>query len=176
MIRRPPRSTQSRSSAASDVYKRQTQQEIKDAVAKVLKPEVFARTYSNVFEGPERWRTMPVPPGELYAWEAASTYVHEPPFFEDLSMEAAAKGDIAGARVLASLGDSVTTDHIAPAGSIPADGPAGRFLIEKGVQPFEFNSFGARRGNHEVMIRGTFGNIRLRNQLVPGKEGPWTCL
>jgi aconitate hydratase len=151
-----------------------TQEEIQDAVAKVLKPEVFARTYSNVFEGEERWRSLPVPPGELYAWDPASTYVQEPPFFEDLSPVPPPVADIVGARVLAALGDSVTTDHISPAGSIPADGPAGRFLIESGVKPFEFNSFGARRGNHKVMMRGTFGNIRLRNQLVPGKEGPWT--
>ncbi len=151
-----------------------TQQEIKDAIAAVLKPEVFARTYSNVFEGPEQWRSLPVPPGLLYAWDPDSTYVQEPPFFEDLSMEPGAKGNITGARVLASLGDSVTTDHISPAGSIPVDGPAGQFLIDKGVTQRDFNSFGARRGNHEVMMRGTFGNIRLRNQLVPGKEGPWT--
>ena len=151
-----------------------SQREIRESVAQVLKRDVFVETYSNVFEGPEQWRSLPVPPGLLYAWDASSTYVQEPPFFEELSMEPRAKGDIAGARVLASLGDSVTTDHISPAGSIPVDGPAGRFLIEKGVEQREFNSFGARRGNHEVMMRGTFGNIRLRNQLVPGKEGPWT--
>jgi aconitate hydratase len=151
-----------------------SQEEVKETVAQVLTPEVFAATYSNVFEGDEKWRSLPVPPGELYAWEEASTYIQDPPFFEDFGPELPPIGDIAGARVLVVLGDSITTDHISPAGSIPADGPAGRFLIEKGVQSREFNSFGARRGNYQVMSRGTFGNIRLRNALTPDREGPWT--
>jgi aconitate hydratase len=151
-----------------------SQAEIREVIGKALKPQLFAENYAHVFEGDERWRSLPVPPGELYAWDPASTYVQEPPFFQQFSLEPPEPGDILGARALVVLGDSVTTDHISPAGSIPADGPAGRFLIEKGVSPREFNSFGARRGNHLVMMRGTFGNIRLRNQLVPGKEGPWT--
>ena len=151
-----------------------SQEEVKAVTAKVLKPEVFAATYSNVFEGDEKWRSLPVPAGELYAWEESSTYVQDPPFFEDFGPEPAPVGDITGARVLVVLGDSITTDHISPAGSIPVDGPAGKFLIEKGVPPREFNSFGARRGNYQVMARGTFGNIRLRNLMTPDREGPWT--
>ncbi len=151
-----------------------SQEEIQQAIDAAIKPELFAENYGHVFEGDERWKALPVPPGELYAWDPGSTYVQEPPFFQQFSMEPSEPGDIVGARALAVLGDSVTTDHISPAGSIPADGPAGRFLIEKGLTPKEFNSFGARRGNHLVMMRGTFGNIRLKNQLVPGKEGPWT--
>ena len=148
--------------------------EIRDVIARALKPELYAENFAHVFEGDERWTSLPVPPGELYAWDANSTYVQEPPFFQQFSLEPAALGEIHGARALAVLGDSVTTDHISPAGSIPAEGPAGRFLVENGVTPREFNSFGARRGNHLVMMRGTFGNIRLKNQLVPGREGPWT--
>jgi len=115
-----------------------------------------------------------VPEGDLYAWDASSTYVQEPPFFEDLSPEPKSLEDIHGARVLAMLGDSITTDHISPAGSIPTASPAGQWLIERGVQPLDFNSYGARRGNHEVMMRGTFGNVRLRNELTPEREGDWT--
>ncbi len=151
-----------------------SREEIQQVVGHALKPELFAENYAHVFEGDERWTSLPVPPGELYAWDPTSTYVQEPPFFQQFGMESAEPGDILGARVLAVLGDSVTTDHISPAGSIPADGPAGRFLVEQGVTAREFNSFGARRGNHLVMMRGTFGNIRLKNQLVPGREGPWT--
>jgi aconitate hydratase len=127
-----------------------------------------------VFAGDEVWQQLPVPEGKLYAWEASSTYIQEPPFFVDLPPEPAPLRDVTGARVLAVLGDSVTTDHISPAGSIPAESPAGRYLIEHGVQPADFNSYGARRGNHQVMMRGTFGNIRLRNALVPDREGDWT--
>ncbi|MCL4368190.1 MAG: aconitate hydratase AcnA [Actinobacteria bacterium] len=151
-----------------------SQEEIQQVVGRALKPELFAETYAHVFEGDEHWTSLPVPPGELYAWDPSSTYVQEPPFFQQFGLEPTEPGDIVGARTLAVLGDSVTTDHISPAGSIPADGPAGSFLIDHGVTPREFNSFGARRGNHLVMMRGTFGNIRLKNQLVPGREGPWT--
>jgi aconitate hydratase len=119
---------------------------------------------------------LPVPTGERFEWDDESTYIRNPPFFEGITLEPAAPADITGARVLALLGDSVTTDHISPAGSIPADSPAGKYLISKGVQPRDFNSYGARRGNHEVMMRGTFANIRLRNQLAPGTEGGWTTL
>src|SRR6266849_5791845 len=117
---------------------------------------------------------MPVPAGDLYAWDAASTYIKRPPFFEGMGATVTAPGDVRAARVLALLGDSITTDHISPAGSIAPDSAAGRYLISLGVQPKDFNSYGARRGNHEVMVRGTFGNIRLRNLLVPDAEGSWT--
>jgi len=119
---------------------------------------------------------LPVPEGDLYAWDAKSTYIKNPPFFEGMTRTPAPIEDIRGARVLAVLGDSVTTDHISPAGSIAVDGAAGKYLIALGVKPVDFNSYGARRGNHEVMMRGTFGNIRLRNQMVPGTEGSWTVL
>jgi aconitate hydratase len=124
-----------------------------------------------VFEGDERWHSLEVPTGELFRWDPESTYVRQPPFFADLPREPEPLSDIEDARVLAVLGDSVTTDHISPAGSIKRDSPAGRYLIEHGVEPREFNSYGSRRGNHEVMMRGTFANIRLRNQLAPGTEG-----
>src|SRR5207302_7731827 len=124
-----------------------------------------------VFDGEERWNSLEVPTGERFAWDAESTYVRRPPFFDDLPREPEPITDIEGALVLAVLGDSVTTDHISPAGSIKRDGPAGQYLIEHGVQPKEFNSYGSRRGNHEVMMRGTFANIRLRNLLAPGTEG-----
>ena len=148
-----------------------SQDEVRTAVQEALSPELFEAAYGSVFEGSEAWAGLAVPEGELYAWDPASTYVREPPFFADLTTDVPPVAGITGARVLALLGDSVTTDHISPAGSIPATGPAGRHLIERGVEPKEFNSFGARRGNHEVMMRGTFANIRLRNQLVPGTEG-----
>jgi aconitate hydratase 1 len=148
--------------------------EIRDTIAASLSPEMFQREYAQVFDGDERWRALPVPAGSLYAWDANSTYVQMPPFFEGLRAEPAPLSDIEGARVLAVLGDSVTTDHISPAGSIARDSPAGKYLIEHGVEPRDFNSYGSRRGNHEVMMRGTFANIRLRNQLV-SKEGDWTA-
>jgi len=141
---------------------------------RAVRPELFAESYAHIFEGDETWRSLPVPPGELYEWDPTSTYVQEPPFFEGFSLEPPPLSNIIGARALVVLGDSVTTDHISPAGSIPVDSPAGRFLIDRGVAPGEFNSFGARRGNHELLMRGTFGNIRLRNRLVPDREGPWT--
>jgi aconitate hydratase len=127
-----------------------------------------------VFEGDERWRALPVPEGDTYAWDPESTYVQLPPFFAGLTPDPEPVTDVTGARVLAVLGDSITTDHISPAGSIPASSPAGRYLVEHGVEPRECNSFGSRRGNPEVMMRGTFGNIRLRNALAGGVEGNWT--
>jgi aconitate hydratase len=148
--------------------------EVRDAMASSLKPELFERRYGAVFEGDEIWRGLQVPEGSRYAWDAASTYVQEPPFFIDLPAEPPPLRDIVGARVLAVLGDSVTTDHISPAGSIPKNGPAARYLREHGVEQADWNTFGSRRGNHEVMMRGTFGNVRIANALVPGKEGNWT--
>ncbi len=148
-----------------------SQSEVRAAMQAALIPELFETAYDNVFAGSDAWAQLAVPQGDLYAWDTASTYVQEPPFFVGLTPEVPPVAGISGARVLALLGDSVTTDHISPAGSIPASGPAGRHLIEQGVEPRDFNSFGARRGNHNVMMRGTFANIRLRNQLVPGTEG-----
>ncbi len=148
--------------------------EIQETLAQAVRPELFIERYRDVFTGDDTWRTLPVPTGALYAWDPASTYVQEPPFFVDLRLEPAPPADITGARVLALLGDSITTDHISPAGSIPAESPAGRYLLDRGVPKAEFNSYGARRGNHEVMIRGTFANIRLRNRLAGGREGGWT--
>jgi aconitate hydratase len=151
-----------------------TEEEIQEAIATAVTPEMFREEYATVFTGDERWQNLPVPEGDLYEWDAASTYVQEPPFFTDLSPEPQPVADITGARVLAMVGDSVTTDHISPAGSIARTSPAGEYLQEHDVKPFEFNSYGSRRGNHEVMIRGTFANIRLRNLLTPDKEGNWT--
>ena len=148
--------------------------EIRAVIGSSIDPELFRRTYAVVFEGDDRWRALPIPSGDRYAWDRASTYVAKPPFFEGLSFDGRTVDDIVGARVLAVLGDSVTTDHISPAGSIAAWSPAGTWLQEHGVPPLEFNSYGARRGHHEVMVRGTFGNIRLRNRLAEGKEGPYT--
>ena len=135
---------------------------------------MFREKYADVFKGDERWRALAGPDGDIYAWEPDSTYIRNPPFFESLTHEPAPLTDIANARVLAVLGDSVTTDHISPAGSIKTDSPAGKYLMAHGVKPADFNSYGARRGNHEVMMRGTFANIRLRNQMVPGVEGGFT--
>jgi len=151
-----------------------SQEEIRTTVEKVLNPELFRAQYSLVFEGDENWSSLSTPKGSQYEWEKDSTYIQEPPYFKDFSIESHSLSDIKSANVLVLLGDSVTTDHISPAGAIPKDGPAGMFLIDEGVKPSEFNSFGSRRGNHEVMIRGTFANIRLRNQLVPGTEGGMT--
>jgi aconitate hydratase len=151
-----------------------TSNEVRAAMETAVTPEVFRQTYASVFQGDEVWRELPVPEGSLYAWDPTSTYIQEPPFFEDLSPQPAPLQDIRGARVLAMLGDSITTDHISPAGSIPPTSPAGQWLIERGVEPVDFNSYGARRGNHQVMMRGTFGNVRLRNELTPEREGDWT--
>ena len=150
-----------------------SQDEVNSVVQQCVKQEMFKREYSRIFEGDEHWKMMEAPTGPIFAWDEKSTYVKEPPYFEGFTPQPKQLADIEGARVLAVLGDSVTTDHISPAGAIPADSPAGRYLIEHGVDRFDFNSFGARRGNHEVMERGTFGNIRLRNALV-GREGYWT--
>ncbi len=151
-----------------------TQQEIIDTVAGSISPEIFNNQYSRVFEGDETWKSLEAPQSDIYKWDTESTYIQEPPFFDDFPLEPEDPEDIEGANVLALLGDSITTDHISPAGSIPKDGPAGGYLISRGVSQRSFNSFGSRRGNHEVMIRGSFANIRIRNKMVGGKEGGWT--
>ena len=164
-------------SAGKPVYLREiwpTPQEVEATVRASVTTEQYRKEYSEVFEGDAHWKGMQVPEGDLYKWDANSTYIKLPPYFENMPKNPPALADIQGARVLAVLGDSVTTDHISPAGSIAADSPAGKYLIAHGVKPHEFNSYGARRGNHEVMMRGTFANIRLRNQLAPGTEGSWT--
>ncbi len=151
-----------------------TPEDVREVVGDTIDAGLFLATYASVFEGDERWRAIAIPAGDRYAWDEVSTYIANPPFFAGLTAEPAPLTDIEGARVLALLGDSVTTDHISPAGSIAAWSPAGQWLQEQGVSPADFNSYGARRGHHEVMMRGTFGNIRLRNRLVEGKEGPYT--
>ncbi len=151
-----------------------TPQEVEATVRAAVTSEQYRKVYSEVFEGDAHWKSMPVPEGDLYQWDPNSTYIKLPPYFENMPKKPAPLTDIHGARVLAILGDSVTTDHISPAGSIAVDSPAGKYLVAHGVKPHEFNSYGARRGNHEVMMRGTFANIRLRNQLAPGTEGSWT--
>ncbi len=148
--------------------------EIRNAMSTSLKPALFERRYGSVFEGDEVWQRLSVPEGSRYAWDPASTYVAEPPFFQNLGAEPGPLNDIADARVLAALGDSVTTDHISPAGSIPKSGPAARYLLDRGVKQPDWNTFGARRGHHEVMMRGTFGNVRIKNALTPDREGNWT--
>jgi len=149
-------------------------EEVREAIASSVTPEQFRREYGRIFDGDERWNALPSPRGPMYAWDPASTYVQEPPFFEGLVEQPEAFDDIADARVLVKVGDSITTDHISPAGSIRPDSPAGKYLLERGVEQRDFNSYGSRRGNHEVMIRGTFANARLRNELAPGTEGHWT--
>lgn len=164
-------------SDGNEVYLRDiwpTQQEIIDTVSQSITPEIFNSQYSRVFEGDETWKSLEAPQSDIYEWDAESTYIQEPPFFDDFPLEPEDPGDIEGANVLALLGDSITTDHISPAGSIPKDGPAGGYLISRGVSQRSFNSFGSRRGNHEVMIRGSFANIRIRNKMVGGKEGGLT--
>ena len=152
-----------------------TQEEIKQAVTQALDPSMFHKRYGEVLEGDEQWANLPVPEGELYAWEAESYYIQEVPFFQDMPMEPLPLQDITGARVLAMLGDSITTDHISPAGSISEKSPAGEYLIDWAeIQPRDFNTYGARRGNHNVMVRGTFANVRLRNLMAPDTEGGWT--
>ncbi len=161
----------------NDVYLRDlwpSQSEIHDTIRSSVNSAMFKKTYGSVFDGEEKWRSLEAPDSELYNWDGASTYIRRPPFFEDMAPEPDPVADIAGARVLALLGDSVTTDHISPAGVITQDSPAGRWLLEQGVEKTDFNSYGSRRGNHEVMMRGTFANVRLRNQLAPGTEGGWT--
>ena len=151
-----------------------TEREIQETMLTAVTSEMFRTQYADVFGGDERWKTLGVPTGNRFAWEPDSTYVRSPPFFDGLTLQTTPLKDIAGARVLAKLGDSITTDHISPAGSIKKDSPAGKYLMAHGVEPNDFNSYGARRGNHEVMMRGTFANIRLRNQMAPGTEGGWT--
>jgi aconitate hydratase len=148
-----------------------SQREIADTIAMALKPEQFNEEYANVFDGNPRWNAIPVAGGELYAWSKASTYIHEPPFFGDLTADPAPIADVRGARALVMLGDSVTTDHISPAGDIAEDSPAGAWLKSRGLAKRDFNSYGSRRGNDLVMARGTFANIRLKNLLVPASEG-----
>ncbi|HET9406660.1 MAG TPA: aconitate hydratase AcnA [Candidatus Sulfotelmatobacter sp.] len=148
-----------------------TQREIEDAIQQSISSDMFTKSYGHVFDGDERWRGLSVPKGETYAWEQDSTYIRQAPYFEDMAVKPSPVHDIAGARVLAVLGDSVTTDHISPAGSIKKDSPAGKYLQEQGVAPADFNSYGSRRGNHEVMVRGTFANVRLRNKLVASEGG-----
>ena len=147
--------------------------EVEEEILRSVKAEMFKAQYSNVFHGDDNWRSLPVPEGDLYAWDPDSTYVKNPPFFDGMTLTPPGIRPISGARVLGMFGDSITTDHISPAGSIPAASPAGKWLIEHGVKTADFNSYGARRGNHEVMMRGTFANIRLRNELAPGTEGGW---
>jgi aconitate hydratase len=151
-----------------------TEQELQETMLRAVTKQMFQQSYADVFKGDERWRDLAVPEGSRFVWDADSTYIRKPTFLEGMTMTPPVPAEIAGARVLALLGDSVTTDHISPAGSIKVDSPAGKYLIEKGVKPADFNSYGARRGNHEVMVRGTFANIRLRNQMAPGTEGGWT--
>jgi aconitate hydratase len=151
-----------------------TDQEVQAAVKKSVKREMFAKQYSQVFEGDAQWKAIKVPAGDRYQWNESSTYIKRAPYFDDLVNPATHVKDFGGVRALAVLGDSITTDHISPAGNIAKDSPAGHYLISLGVKPGEFNSYGARRGNHEVMVRGTLANIRLRNQMAPGTEGGWT--
>ncbi|MFI5058273.1 MAG: aconitate hydratase AcnA [Candidatus Acidiferrales bacterium] len=163
--------------AGKPVYLRDiwpTPQEVEATVRSAVSSEMYRKVYAEVYEGDAHWKSMPTPEGDLYCWDPKSTYIKMPPYFENMPKDPPALADVHGARVLAILGDSITTDHISPAGSIPVDSPAGKYLIANGVKPHEFNSYGARRGNHEVMMRGTFANIRLRNQLAPGTEGGWT--
>jgi aconitate hydratase len=148
-----------------------TQQEVDEVVRRCVDSEMFRTNYENVTEGDEHWKRLKVPKGETYAWDKDSTYIKRAPYFDDMPVQPLPVKDITGARVLAWLGDSVTTDHISPAGSIKQNSPAGKYLIEHGVKPHDFNSYGSRRGNHEVMVRGTFANVRLRNKLAPGTEG-----
>ncbi|MET0222420.1 MAG: aconitase family protein, partial [Tardiphaga sp.] len=148
-----------------------TPEEVRDAIAASVSPEQFEREYGRIFDGDDRWRALPTPEGPVYAWDPNSTYVREPPFFEDLEPTPGEPSDLAGSRCLVKVGDSITTDHISPAGSIKQASPAGQYLIEHHVKPIEYNQYGTRRGNHEVMMRGTFANIRIKNQMVPGVEG-----
>ena len=144
---------------------------MQSVIDKSIKRDQYVNIYSHVFEGDDNWKALKVPAGALFAWEDKSTYVKNPPYFDGMTLQPPPVTDIKGARVLALLGDSITTDHISPAGSIKKDSPAGKYLMENGVQPKDFNQYGARRGNHEVMMRGTFANVRLKNLLAPGTEG-----
>jgi aconitate hydratase A / 2-methylisocitrate dehydratase len=150
-------------------------QEVQEVIASALRREMFEQTYADVYTGDDRWRALEIPSGHLYEWDDASTYIRRPPYFDGMGKAPEPVADIAGARCLVMIGDSVTTDHISPAGAIKPDSPAGRYLVERGIERKDFNSYGSRRGNHEVMIRGTFANVRLRNLVVPGSEGTWTA-
>jgi aconitate hydratase len=161
----------------NDVYLRDlwpSAHEIQETISRAVQGEMFTRTYADVFTGDPAWRELPVPEGDLFAWDPGSTYVRRPPYFDGMTREPQPVEDFSGARCLVRVGDSVTTDHISPAGAIKPDSPAGKYLVEHGVERKDFNSYGSRRGNHEVMVRGTFANVRLRNLLVPGSEGTWT--
>ena len=163
--------------AGEDVFLRDiwpSEQEVSDTIAASIGDDLFRSAYADVFHGTDAWRELPVPEGDLFAWEDSSTYVRLPPYFGGMSREPGTVGDVTGARCLVQIGDSVTTDHISPAGAIKPDSPAGRYLVDHGVERRDFNSYGSRRGNHEVMVRGTFANVRLRNLLVPESEGTWT--
>jgi aconitate hydratase len=163
--------------AGKPVYLRDiwpTPQEVESTMRSSVTSEMFRKEYADVFTGDAHWQALPIPEGDLYAWDGKSTYIKDPPYFEGMPPKPGPLSDLRGLRALALLGDSITTDHISPAGSIPAESPAGKYLIANGIQPKDFNSYGARRGNHEVMMRGTFANIRLKNQLAPGTEGGWT--
>jgi aconitate hydratase A / 2-methylisocitrate dehydratase len=151
-----------------------SQREIEQAIQNSIDSNMFRKSYGEVFTGDEHWRSLTVPKGETYAWEKDSTYIRRAPYFDNMKVSPSPVDNITGARVLAVLGDSVTTDHISPAGSIKMDSPAGKYLTEHGVKPADFNSYGSRRGNHEVMVRGTFANVRLRNKMVPNLEGGFT--
>jgi aconitate hydratase len=166
-----------RDKSGKPVYLREiwpTPEEVESTIRIAVSKDMFSKEYADVFAGDEHWKALPIPAGDLYAWDEKSTYIKNPPYFERMKRKPEEISDLRGLRVLAMLGDSITTDHISPAGSIQPDSPAGKYLIAHGVQPKDFNSYGARRGNHEVMMRGTFANIRLRNQLAPGTEGGWT--
>ena len=164
-------------SAGNDVFLKDiwpSPEDVEATIAQAITRDLFEKDYADVFAGDERWQSLPTPEGNTFEWDADSTYVRKPTYFDGMSMELTPVSDVEGARVLAKLGDSVTTDHISPAGSIKADSPAGRYLADHGIGPKDFNSYGSRRGNHEVMIRGTFANIRLRNQLLTDVEGGFT--
>ena len=151
-----------------------TTEEIEAVMKATIDAEMFRSQYEKAFAGDTNWQTLPVPTGNLFVWDEKSTYIRRPPYFDNMVDPSKPIGDISGARVLALLGDSITTDHISPAGSIAVNSPAGKYLMSLGVQPVDFNSYGARRGNHEVMVRGTLANVRLKNQLVPGVEGTYS--
>jgi aconitate hydratase len=161
----------------NDVFLRDlwpTPEQVKETIGRAISVEMYERTYADVFTGDEHWAALDVPEGDIFAWDPDSTYVRKPPYFDGMSQEPGTVEDVAGARCLVMVGDSVTTDHISPAGAIRPDSPAGKYLIEHGVERKDFNSYGSRRGNHEVMVRGTFANVRMRNLLVEGSEGTWT--
>src|SRR5690606_37612788 len=161
----------------NDVYLRDiwpSNKEIGDTIAATVGPEMFAQNYADVFKGDSRWAQIASPDGESYAWDEASTYIKNPPYFDGMTMEVGSIDDIHGARVMGLFGDSITTDHISPAGNIKKDSPAGEFLQSRGVQPADFNSYGSRRGNDDVMVRGTFANIRIKNLMMGGEEGGYT--